>query len=154
MKVTSFNDLVKKTLTLVLVQPVTGETFEVEMRELPQPQVQSFLYAEERPKPPVKEFEKNKLTGKIEPVFDFENLDYQKKLSAWNDRFLYRWVLASWVIEDIPGDTEEQRMKALDEMLPSWVINRFREKLEEISGLRDSDIAFEKKKSLMEEKVT
>lgn len=147
-RVKSFKQLEKRVLILPLVQPVTGEIYEVEMRELTQPEVNAFLYIEERPKPPIKEFKKNGVTGTVEPVFDMDNLMYQRAVSDWNNRFLYRWIIASWIVDEMPGGTIEEQMAALDQSIPSWVIARFREKLEEISGLRDSDIAFEKKKLL------
>lgn len=150
MKVTDLSQLAVRVVEFSCINPTTGDVVTFDVRELSPKEINDILYLEDSPKPPQDKkdpFYKDPLSGRVRENFDYEDKDYKKAAAEFNNRFIYRWLIAAAQF-DIPGETVDDKMKNLAISLPQWVFAAVTEKVQELNGTRESDIALAKKKLL------
>jgi hypothetical protein len=151
-KVKSILEFRPKPEPFTISNPENGEEFEIVLRPLTPRELTDLNALIRRPKPKEMGFEIDPKTGAVIkdalgkpiPRYNIEDPEYIAALSRANQDFVYAWLIASWEVE-IPGETFEDKQKALQENIPNWVFLRLQEKLQEVQGYRESDIARKKK---------
>jgi len=115
----SLDDLSEVEIYITVTRP-DGQKIDVPLRAMTGEEVWKIRRTITWPKPPIKDFQK--IRGKVEPVYDEQNADYQAALEDANRLLSYRMMLGSLKIE-IPGATEEERLATLMNRLGQWAFN-------------------------------
>lgn len=115
-----FDQLKAQVYEFELVSP-DGQTLVVQMRALSRAEVAQIDYnLPSIPQPPVTEIKKDE-EGNFKPVYNFQDGGYMQAIADRGALRIKRLILKSWT-DSIPGDTEEEKLSALDE-LSSWAMN-------------------------------
>lgn len=150
-KITRLDELAPKTQDYTITNSVDGEELVLTMRDLLPDELAAINARLRKPTPPVIGFEAHKdAQGRPIPKYDEDDPKYRELNAVYNNDYVRLWLLQSLEIE-YPADctTEEEKLAALKKSIPQWAFRELRMRLEEINGLRDSDVAFEKKRSRM-----
>jgi hypothetical protein len=115
----TLDDLSEIEIYITITRP-DGQKVDVPLRAMTGEEVWKIRRTITWPKPPIKDFQK--IRGKVEPIYDEQNADYQAALEDANRLLSYRMMLGSLKIE-IPGATEEERLANLMNRLGQWAFN-------------------------------
>lgn len=116
----SFKDLSARAFVFEFESP-DGERLEVEMRALTPDELLDIDMAVSMPEAPITDF-KTGDNGEITPVRDYQDKNYKRALSKAGQERMYRQILFAWQNADIPGETEEERLKEIA-ALPLWALD-------------------------------
>lgn len=143
MEITSLAQLGLAQRPYTLTDPSSGEEITMTLRDLLPAQMAQVTNAVRKPKP--KESGRFKAGGV--PIFDEDDPQYQIDVTNFYNEQVYRWLLLALVIEyPKEAETDTQKIEALRAALPVWVFSELRKVLQERMGLRESAIAYEKKR--------
>lgn len=146
-RLSSFEDLKPKSELCTITNSATGEEWGVNLLELTNEETSEINSQIRYPTPPVKGFKgKNQVTGEPIPEFDEQDPKYRNELMAASRKHVFLWLLKSWDDVPIPGETIDEKMAALEKGIPNWAFLEFQNRLQELHGFRQSEVAFQKKK--------
>lgn len=148
-RVSSLEDLRAKTRDYTIVDSSSGDELVIQLRDLMPEQLADINRRIRRPSPPLdKAFpaKNNPITGAREANYDYNDPEYKAESTRAEYDYLREWLLESITIP-IPGETHEEKLAALKEAIPFWVLLELRKRMEEANGLTLSDVALEKKAS-------
>lgn len=141
-RVTTLSQLAPATSDYTITNSATGEEFVVTLRDLLPDQIAELDARRKRVKPPVKGFK----SGGI-PDFNEDDPAYIEASEKAANDYVMMWLLESWVVEYPAGvETADDKMAAIRAGLPQWAFAEMNRRLREITGLKLSDVALEKKR--------
>jgi hypothetical protein len=120
MTVLKFADLKSKTMVFPIESP-DGEKFDLPIKSITETELDAINSSVPEPVAPTKPVFKGKNVGYVDEP-DIENPEYVKKKREAGREQTYR-LLATCMMIDIPGDTVEEKAKALRENgVQSWIL--------------------------------
>lgn len=146
-KITSLAQLAPRTSDYVITDSATGDEFTVTLRDLLPSDIAELDARRKRVKPKEIGFKGKDAYGVPIPILDDENPDYIKAVADANNAHVCEWLLLAWVVEyPADADTPEKKMDAIKRNVPFWAFNELARRMGEVTGLRMSDVAREKKR--------
>ena len=116
----TFADLSVQTYEFEIDGP-DGESVIVELRALPSNErAEIELRRNIKPIPPISEYRKDK--GEVLPVYNYQDATYLEALANWYRRQMQLLIVRSLVM-DIPGETEDGKIAALESTLAGWAMD-------------------------------
>jgi hypothetical protein len=152
-KIKSFAEFKPTVQDYTITNPENADEFTIELRPLTPKELTELNAGIRRPKPKIKGFKGKDQWGQPIPDYDEEDPQYVKDLALANQEFVYAWLIACSAVE-IPGTTQEEKVKFLQENIPNWVFIEIQRKLQEIQGYRQADVVYQKKKLAMTQQDT
>lgn len=150
-KVTMLGQLAPSASDYVITNSATGDEFIVTLRDLLPAEIAKLDARRKRVKPPATGFNGKDAYGVPIPVYNEDDPKYIEDLQNANNEYVYLWLLEAWVVEyPADADTAEKKLALLKDSqrgIPFWVFGELTRRLNEISGLKLSDVAREKKRS-------
>lgn len=150
-KVTSLAQLAPRTSDYTITNNATGDEMTVTLRDLLPSDIAELESRRKRVKPKERGFTNQKdVYGKPIPIYDEEDPAYIKALIESGNDFVYEWLLLSWAVEyPADADTPEKKLAILKDPtqgLPTWAFDELASRIREIRGIKQSDVALEKKR--------
>ena len=147
-KVTALTQLAPSASDYVITNSATGDEFVVTLRDLLPEQVAHLDARRKRVKPPTTGFNGKDAYGVPIPVFNEDDPKYIEDSQNAMYEYVYLWLLEAWIVDYPPdADTPEKKLACIKSAIPFWAFGELSRRLNEISGLRLSDVAREKKRS-------
>lgn len=116
----TFKDLKSKTMLFEIESP-EGEKFDLPIKSITETELDAINNSVPEPVAPNKPVFKGKGIGYVDEP-DYENVEYVKKKKESGREQTYR-LLATCMMIDIPGETVEEKAKALRENgVQSWIL--------------------------------
>lgn len=143
-RITSLAQLAPKVDDYDITNPVTGEVLTIRLRDLLPSEIAELRARRKMPKPPIDK--RNPFKSGGIPNYDDEDPEYIAALAKYNNEYVYEWLLLAWDVSyPDDADTPDKKLEVLKKSLPYWAFVELNRRLNEMSGLRLSEVALAKK---------